>query len=97
MRKRVCLRHGKNQVAVVYRIKNPVNCKIQLTPLINFRNYHNLSQSRFINFSTEMVDKTMHITPFNMEKTLLHALMENPLKIIVSFITWTMLMSMKEV
>ncbi|NLM10517.1 MAG: glycogen debranching protein [Clostridiaceae bacterium] len=71
--KRVCLRHGKNQVAVVYRIKNPVNCKIQLTPLINFRNYHNLSQSRFINFSTEMVDKTMHITPFNMEKKILIA------------------------
>lgn len=66
--KKVCLRYGKNQVAVVYKIKNAVNCKIQLTPLINFRNYHYLSQSRFMNFSTEISDKTMFITPFNMDR-----------------------------
>jgi len=69
--KKVCLRYGKNQVAVIYRVKSPVKCKIRLTPLVNFRSYHNLSQSKFMNFSTEIMDNIMSITPFNMDRKIL--------------------------
>lgn len=71
--KRICLRYGKNQVAVVYRIKNPVNCRIQLTPLINFRDYHHLSQSRNMDFSAEITGKMMYITPFGTENRIILA------------------------
>lgn len=63
--KRICMRYGKNQVAVVYRITDPENCKIHLTPLLNFRDYHGLSRSSEMKFSAETTDKAMHITPIN--------------------------------
>jgi len=71
--KKVCLRYGKNQVAVVYSVKDPEKCRIRLTPLVNFRNYHNLSQSKFMDFSTEITGKTMNITPYNMDRKIVIA------------------------
>ncbi|UZQ84403.1 amylo-alpha-1,6-glucosidase [Thermoclostridium stercorarium] len=66
--KRICLRNRKNQVAVVYRIINPVTCRIQLAPLINFRDYHGLSVSGSLNFSTEIRDREIIITPGNTDR-----------------------------
>lgn len=71
--KKICLRYGKNQVAVVYRVKDPVRCKIQFTPLVNFRNYHYLSQSRFMNFATEITDNAMYLTPLDTDRKIIVA------------------------
>lgn len=69
--KKICMRYGKNQVAVVYSIKSPVNCTVQLTPLINFRNYHDLSQSVNLNFSTEFTGRTIYVTPHGSDKKII--------------------------
>ena len=65
--KRICLCYGKNQVAIVYKVKNQPDKKaiIRLTPLINYRNYHYLSSHRDMAFSTILNGSTMEITPFD--------------------------------
>ncbi len=62
--KKICLRHMKNQVAVVYHIKNH-NKKtvIRLTPLVNFRNYHYLSSSKYMSFTTDLDERRIEIAP----------------------------------
>lgn len=74
--KKICMCYGKNQVAVVYRIRNSAGCRIHLTPLVNFRDYHSLSQSCGMNFSTEIRDKTMYITPQNTGRKIIIACSE---------------------
>lgn len=64
--KKICLRHKKNQVAVVYHIKNhDKKTVLRLTPLVNFRNYHYLSYGRFMTFTASLKKKRMKIVPYN--------------------------------
>lgn len=65
--KRISMRYGKNQVAIVYKIKNQPGKKavFRLTPLVNFRNYHYLSSHPYMTFTTELSGRTMEITPYD--------------------------------
>lgn len=65
--KRICLCHGENQVAVVYRVKNQPDKRavIRLTPLVNYRNYHYLSSHKDMAFSTELNGNGMEIASFD--------------------------------
>lgn len=65
--KRVCLCYGKNQVAVVYRVKNQPDRRavIRLTPLVNYRNYHYLSSHRDMAFTTQLNGSTMEIVSYD--------------------------------
>lgn len=67
MTKRICLRYGKNQVAVVYHIRNHPQKRavLRLTPLVNFRNYHYLSSHQNMTFSTVLDYRAMVITPWD--------------------------------
>ena len=70
--KRICLRHMKNQVAVVYHIKNHhKKTTIRLIPLVNFRNYHYLSYSKNMPFNAAIGSKSIEITPYNMGEKIL--------------------------
>lgn len=67
--KRIYLRHMRNQVDVVYKVKNhDRKTKIRLIPLVNFRNYHYLSSFKHMSFATEVRDRRMEITPLKMSK-----------------------------
>lgn len=65
--KRVCLCYGKNQAAVVYRVKNQPDRRavIRLTPLVNYRNYHYLSSHRDMAFTTDLNGSVMEIVSFD--------------------------------
>lgn len=65
--KRICLCYGKNQTAIVYRVKNQTDKKavIRLTPLVNYRNYHYLSSHRDMTFTAELNGSSMQITSFD--------------------------------
>jgi predicted glycogen debranching enzyme len=67
IKKRICLRYGMNQAVVVYNISN-IGRKgsIQLTPLVNFRNYHYLSFHQYMTFSADADGRRMEITPYDM-------------------------------
>lgn len=56
-----------NQAVVVYNISN-IGRKgsIQLTPLVNFRNYHYLSFHQYMTFSADADGRRMEITPYDM-------------------------------
>ena len=42
--KKICMDYGKNTVVVVYKLKNGVNkSKFVVTPIINFRDFHNIN------------------------------------------------------
>lgn len=70
--KKICLRHMKNQVAVVYKIKNHgLKSTIRLIPLVNFRNYHYLSSGKYMSFASEIRGRRMEITPFKMSERIL--------------------------
>lgn len=51
IQKRLGMVHGQNTTVIVYRIINGVKpCKLKLTPLLNFRDYHNNSNRQHMNF-----------------------------------------------
>ncbi len=67
--KKICLRHGKNQVFIVYEIFNPRGKgKLQLIPLVNFRNYHYLTFHQYMTFTVDADGRKMEIVPYNLEK-----------------------------
>lgn len=68
--KRVCLCHGMNQVAVVYKVKNQPDKKavIRLTPLVNYRNYHYLNNQWNMNFETALKGNRMEIAPYDKDR-----------------------------
>ncbi len=55
--KSICLLHGKNAVAVIYRIVNQKSkVKLNLTPVINYRDFHSITTNTTFNF-TQTVSK----------------------------------------
>ncbi len=64
--KSICMVYGKNTVALVYKIKNGDRLsKLSLTPLINFRDYHNNSSKQYLCFERKIYDKDIIIRPCN--------------------------------
>lgn len=66
--KTITMVYGDNTVAVVYRVRNgSEGMTLRLTPLVNFRDYHNNSSRQHMRFEQKPgQDKTL-IRPFNME------------------------------
>jgi len=68
LEKHVILVHGRNIVAVTYRVRNgrePV--VLHLTPLVNFRNHHFLSYNQYAHFETETDGRSASVRPFGTE------------------------------
>lgn len=62
--KKICMVYGENTVVVVYRIRNGSDsAKLKLTPLVNFRDYHNNSASWHLKFDQKLYDKGVHLKP----------------------------------
>lgn len=50
--KSICMIHGKNAVAVVYRIMNQkYKTKFHLTPILNYRDFHSLTTTKKFDFT----------------------------------------------
>jgi predicted glycogen debranching enzyme len=71
IQKRICLLYGKNQVAIVYTIHNAINSTLRITPLVNFRDYHHLSQNNNMSFTSICSNRKIFITPYNMDKKIM--------------------------
>ena len=55
--KSICMIHGKNAVAVIYRVSNQKKkIKLNLTPIINDRDFHALNNTRDFNYTQEVSD-----------------------------------------
>lgn len=65
--KKICMRYGMNQVAIVYHMKNQPLKKavVRLAPIVNYRNYHYLSCHRYMTFTAGLNGRTMEITPYD--------------------------------
>lgn len=60
--KSICMEHGKNIVAIYYKIKNTdKNAILTLAPLLNFRDYHYTSTNRIFNLSQEIKDTKLKV------------------------------------
>lgn len=58
--KTICMIHKKNAVVIMYKVMNiNAKTKLQLTPIVNFRDFHSENHSNNISFNqTTMKDKT---------------------------------------
>ncbi len=53
--KTVCMQHGRNTVIVYYKIRNGNNnTKLELAPVLNFRDFHNMSTNHNFEISQEI-------------------------------------------
>lgn len=51
----ICMEYGKNTVGVYYRIKNGgVKTKLTLAPIVNYRDFHTMSENREFNIKQEI-------------------------------------------
>lgn len=51
----ICMEYGKNAVGVYYRIKNGgVKTKLTLAPIVNYRDFHTMSENREFNIKQEI-------------------------------------------
>jgi hypothetical protein len=66
--KRVCMVYRENTTAVVYRIiSGSGDITLRLTPLVNYRDYHNNSQRQHMVFRTTTYSEGILIKPYNLE------------------------------
>lgn len=60
--KTVCMQYGKNTVVVYYKIRNGnTNAKIELAPILNYRDFHNMSTNHNFEISQEIKDGKVKI------------------------------------
>ena len=60
--KSICMIHGKNAVAVVYRIVNQkAKTKFYITPIVNNRDFHSLSKNSKFKFTQKVYDDKAEI------------------------------------
>jgi predicted glycogen debranching enzyme len=66
--KKISLVYGQNTVVILYHIVNGTDAaKIKLSPLVNFRDYHNNSSSEFLRFNQEPYSEGVRLSPANYE------------------------------
>jgi len=66
--KKITLVQGENTAAIVYRILNGrSSIKIKLTPLVNFRDYHQNSSKSYMVFAQESYENRVTINPYNLD------------------------------
>lgn len=60
--KTVCMQHGANTVQVYYKIKNiDANVKLNLAPIINFRDFHSMSTDKSFKINQKINDRKVKI------------------------------------
>lgn len=53
--KTICMQYGKNTVAIFYKIRNGSSkAKLELAPIFNFRDFHNMNTNHSFNISQEI-------------------------------------------
>lgn len=66
--KRICMVHGENTVAVVYRIINGSSPSVlRLTPLVNFRDHHYNAAREYMQFEQKASGKGISIKPYGQD------------------------------
>lgn len=64
IKKRIAMRQGENTTVVQYEIRNgSKEVVFKLTPLINYRDHHHKSESRYLKFKTQAEQKEVTISP----------------------------------
>jgi predicted glycogen debranching enzyme len=64
--KKICLVNEENQVVIMYKVKsNSANCKLKITPLINFRDYHFNSNRSTLGFEQTALEDGSILKPSN--------------------------------
>lgn len=67
--KSICMVYGKNAVVVMYKIVNKKNkVKLNLTPIVNFRDFHSENHSTKFNFKQKSKDDRVQIKLDNSHK-----------------------------
>ena len=68
IKKSITMEYGKNVVYIVYEIDNGENtAEISLSPLINYRNHHYTSRSKYMDFNIETEENSIVINPYSSE------------------------------
>ena len=64
--KTICMQYGKNTVCILYKIKNGTNsAKINITPIINFRDFHCMNTGKTYNLRQELKGRKVKIVVDN--------------------------------
>lgn len=63
IKKFICMKYGENTVTILYRVSNKTtsNAKLSLTPIINFRDFHQMSTNHNFNLYQEIEDTKVKI------------------------------------
>ena len=60
--KNICMQHGKNTVQVYYKIRNGnSHIKLILAPIINYRDFHDMSTNKILNIKQEVKDDKVKV------------------------------------
>ena len=64
IKKFICLKYGENTVTILYRISNNTTslAKLILTPVLNFRDFHQMTTNHYFDMSQEVEDTKVKIT-----------------------------------
>jgi predicted glycogen debranching enzyme len=64
IKKKIAMKQGENTVVVQYEIRNGSKSTVfRLTPLINYRDHHHKSESRYLKFNSQAEQKEVAISP----------------------------------
>ena len=62
IKKIICMEHGKNTVCILYKIRNGnKKIKFNVTPIINFRDFHCMSTGKSFELKQEVINKKVKI------------------------------------
>lgn len=68
IKKKICMVHGENTVALNYTIKNGASkASFVLTPLANFRNYHQDSKRQYMVFEQKVYESGVLVKPYKLD------------------------------
>jgi len=69
--KKITMVHGRNAVAIIYRVKNTEhNTRLRLAPLVNFRDFHHISRRENLNFNVKKESTGLIISPVSQKNAL---------------------------
>lgn len=64
IKKKITMKHGQNTTIVQYEIRNGLEAvSFKLTPLINYRDHHHKSESKYLKFNIQTKQKEVAIYP----------------------------------
>ncbi len=68
LEKSICMTYGKNTVSVVYHVVNgETSAVMRITPIVNYRDHHYESKSKYMDFKESVEYNSVTITPYNLE------------------------------